>query len=64
MKAVITITKSFDEGKEFSKTWEVGDLEEFLKDEGQYLDKLCNILAEHGNDGDKYTVTYTVEVTK
>ena len=64
MKANITITKSFDDGKAFSKEWEQGDFEEFLKDEGEYLDRLANTVKEHGRNGYSFTVTYTVTLTK
>ena len=63
MKAKVDISKSFDEGKAFSKEWNQGDFEEFFKDEGEYLDKLCGIAKEHGKSGDSFTVTYTVKVT-
>ena len=63
MKAKVTMRKSFDEGKEFSKDWEHGDFEEFFKKEGDYLDRLGDIMEEHGEDGDQFTVTYTVTVT-
>lgn len=64
MKAKVTITKSFDKGKEFTKEWEPKDFAEFFADEGEYLDRLGNSLLEHGNKGDSFTVTYTVELTK
>lgn len=64
MKATVAITKSFDEGKEFSKDWVNGDFEEFFKDEGAYLDKLGGILKSKGTDSDKFTVTYTVTLEK
>lgn len=63
MKANVNITKSFDRGRELSKNWEKGDFEEFMKEEGEYLDRLCTILAR-GGEGDEFTVTYTVTVRK
>lgn len=64
MKAVVTIDKSFDEGKQFSKEWEAKDFEEFFRDEGKYLDNLSFILNLKGEPKDSFTVTYTVTVTK
>ena len=64
MRATVKIEKSFDESIEFSKEWGAGDLEEFLKDEGVYLDKLGGMLAAAGKEGDSFTVTYTVKVVK
>lgn len=64
INATITVEKSFDEGKEYRKCWETGDLHEFLSDEGEYLDKLCHIVAEKGDVGEGFTVTYTVKVVK
>ena len=64
MKAKVEIEKSFDKGKSFSKTWGKGDFKEFFNDEGKYLDNLCDILADKGKDGESFTVTYTVTVTK
>ena len=64
MNAKVVIEKSFDAGKEFRKTWEFGDFEKFLKDEGEYLDRLRNILKDKGEEGDEFTVTYTIILTK
>ena len=63
MKAKVAITKSFDEGKEFSKEWAQNDFEEFFIEEGQYLDRLCNTMTEHGKKDESFTMTYTVTVT-
>lgn len=64
MKATVKIEKSFDDGTQFSKTWEAGDFEEFLKDEGEYLDRLANILDRNGTNGNGFEVTYTVTLEK
>ncbi len=64
MKARVEIEKSFDKGKEFSKEWKFGDFQQFFEEEGDYLDKLANILADKGMNGHEFTVTYTVTVTK
>lgn len=64
MKAQVTINKSFDSSKEFSKAWEDGDFEKFFKDEGEYLDRLGNTLLEQGAKGEGFTVIYTVTLTK
>ena len=64
MTAEVTVKKSFDEGLEvFSKTHEAGDFEEFFVKEGQYLDELSGIAAEHGKTGEEFTVMYVVKVT-
>ena len=64
MKAMVKVTKSFDDGKKFSKEWKPGDFREFFGEEGEYLDKLAGIVEEHGERLEGYTVTYTVKVTK
>lgn len=64
MKAVVTIQKSFDEERRFSKDWEFDDFKEFFADEGSYLDRLSDVLKCRGNDGDNFTVTYIVTVTR
>ena len=64
MKATVTITKSFKDGSAFSKEWEAGDFKEFFEKEGTYLDKLTQILGEHGKPGEDFTVTYEVKVEK
>lgn len=64
MKATVTIEKSFDEGKNFTKQYEFGDFEEFFDDEGMYLDKLAKVTIEKGKNGDGFTITYTVTVIK
>ena len=65
MKARITIEKSFEEGKKsFSKQVEKRDFETFLKEEGEYLDKLAETVRQHGNEGDGFTVTYIVTLEK
>lgn len=64
MRATITIEKSFDETNEFGKEWMEGDIEQFLKEEGAYLDRLCKTLETKGVEGDEFTVTYVVNVRK
>lgn len=64
MKATITIEKSFDKTRGFSKDLEDGDLQEFFNDEGEYLDRLSKLADEHGEEGDEFTVTYIVNVKK
>ena len=64
LKATVLIDKSFDDGKQFSKEWEQGDFEEFFKDEGEYLDRLADVLENNGKVYDEFTVTYTVTVKK
>ena len=62
MVGTVVIDKSFDENSKFAKTVESGDFEEFFEEEGKYLDRLVKIADEHGKNGDKFTVTYTVTV--
>ena len=65
VKAKVKIEKSFEEEvSEFEKEWADGDYEEFFQQEGAYLDRLCNILVEHGKTDEGYTVTYTITTTK
>lgn len=64
MKAKVVIEKSFDEGQEFGKAWMPNDFAEFFRDEGEYLDRLCDIMEGKGDEKDSFTVTYTVTVIK
>lgn len=64
MTAVVTITKSFKEGSVFRKEWEAGDFREFMEKEGGYIDNLCKVLEDKGEDGDDFEVTYEVKVRK
>lgn len=64
MKATIEIIKSFDKAKVFAKEPEDGDMQEFFNDEGEYLDRLTEMLSEKGESGDEFTVVYTVTVVK
>lgn len=63
MKAKVEITKSFDAITAFGKEWENGDFSKFFAEEGQYLDKLVNVMREHAEKGETFTVNYTVTVT-
>lgn len=64
MKATITINKSFDESKEFSKEWRNGDFCEFMKEEGEYLDRLSKSCENRTETGKLFTVTYTVTLER
>lgn len=67
MRAIVTISKSFDDSTGFSKEWESGDFEDFFTDEGRYIDTLAeklNGLNIEEMDGDGFTVTYVVTVRK
>lgn len=64
MRAEVIIEKTFDDGGKFTKKWEDGDFCRFFEDEGDYLDSLCGILKDKGHKGDRFRVTYTVEVEK
>ena len=63
MKAHIKQEKSFDKESHFVKEIKTGDMKKFFTLEGEYLERLCKIMEERGESGDKFTVTYTVEVT-
>lgn len=64
MKATIEIKKSFDATTEFSKEWIANDFETFFRKEGEYLDMLALCTKVKGDDGDTWTVTYTVTLKK
>ncbi len=64
LNVVITVEKSFDNGRKFTKEWETGDLQEFFTKEGGYLDRLARILMKHGKDRDDFMVTYSVKLKK
>lgn len=64
MKATVTIKKSFGEGKKLAKKYELGDFEKFFRDEGTYLDKIAKVTMENGENGDFFTITYTIMVIK
>lgn len=64
MKAMISIHKSFNESRVFSKEYEAGDFEEFLTKEGEYVDKLAKLTEEHAKEGEGFTVVYTVNLIK
>lgn len=64
MKGKVTIDKSFDETREFMKSLEDGDFEEFFREEGEYLDRLTKIAEERGKNGEGFTVIYTVSVER
>ena len=64
MKAQVIVLKSFDkEGKTFTTEISKGDLQQFMTDEGAYLERLSHILNDHGTEGQHFTVTYHVSVT-
>lgn len=64
MKATVEITKTFEDGKMFSKEWTHGDFCEFFTEEGKYLDRLSGIVEMRGKSNEGFTITYTVTVTK
>lgn len=64
MKASVRIDKSFDETRTFRKEWQSGDFREFLETEGGYVDGLCKIAEDKGKEGQGFTITYTITVTK
>jgi guanylate kinase len=65
IKAKIEIIKNFDDNEmEYQKEWKKGDFEEFFKLEGEYMDKLAQIVEEHGKENQKAILTITVEIKK
>ena len=64
MTARVKVEKSFDDGRTFTKELSGGDFREFFTDEGQYLDRLVDIVRIDGDDGDSFTVSYTVTVER
>lgn len=64
MLAKVEITKSFDSGKKFTKQWNAGDLQKFMEEEGEYLDRLCKAMQTVGKDGDEFEVVYRVSVKR
>ena len=63
-KATIIIEKSFDDSKRFSKNLESGDLEQFFMEEGEYMDKLSDMLESKGSLTDSFELTYKIKVEK
>lgn len=64
MKAQVTVVKSFDHDEVFTKNYEDGDFEEFLKEEGKYVDRLSRATEAHGKSGEGFTITYTISLEK
>ena len=64
MKAQITIEKTFDEARAFTKEYENGDFKEFFNDEGEYMDVLADKLNEAGKAGNSFQIIYTITLTK
>ena len=63
LKVTIIREDSFsDDVGQFQKEHEHGDIEEFMKEEGEYLDRLCGVLLANGEVGEEFTVTYKVNV--
>lgn len=64
MKAQITIEKTFDETRGFTKEYEQGDFKEFFNDEGEYMDNLADTLKKAGKAGNSFQIIYTVTLTR
>lgn len=64
MIAIVSIIKSFDGETDFTKEWTKGDFEQFFTEEGDYLDRLCEICKDKGREGEGFEVTYRVKVVK
>lgn len=62
MNARITVEKSFDVGRAYSKEIIPGDLKEFFDEEGQYLERLAEATRKHAKSGEEWSMTYTVTV--
>ena len=69
-EARITVEKSFDsDTNSYSKKWESKDIEEFLRLEGSYIDKLIeHVGKEHEdlveNNEVLFTINYSIKITK
>ena len=65
IKAKVEIIKNFDDNEmEYQKDWKMGDFEEFFRAEGEYMDKLAQIVEEHGKEEQKAILTITIEIKK
>ncbi len=65
IKAKVEIIKNFDDNEmEYQKDWENGDFEEFFRLEGEYMDKLAQIVEEHGKENQKAILNITIEIKK
>lgn len=63
IKVMIGIDKSFeDEVRVLQKTYEDGDISEFMRVESDYLEKLIEITKKHGKTGDSFQVSFAVVV--
>ena len=63
IKVSVAVDRSFeDEITVFKKTYEDGDIAEFMKLEAGYLEKLVGVTKEHGKTGDSFQVAYSVLV--
>lgn len=59
----VAIDKSFDDDlRILTKEYEDGDVAEFMKIEGDYIESLIKITKEHGSSGDSFQVSYAVLV--
>ena len=69
-EARITVEKSFDsDTNSYSKIWKPKDIEEFLKLEGSYIDKLIESVEKEAEalveDNEVlFTINYSVKITK
>lgn len=63
IKLSIAVDKSFeDEITVLQKTYEDGDIAEFMKVESDYLEKLLDITKKYGNSGISFQVSFAVKV--
>ena len=65
IKANISVKDSFGKRERgFEKEIESDDFQKFFSEEGEYLDRLSSVLAEHGKIGDEFSVDFHVSVEK
>ena len=63
IKVIIAVDKSFeDEVRILQKTYEDGDVADFMRVESDYLEKLIEITKKHGKTGDSFQVSFAVVV--
>ena len=65
IKAKVEVIKDFDDNEmEYQKDWKMGDFEEFFRAEGEYLDKLAQIVTEHAIENQKCNIQFNIEIKK
>ena len=64
VRAVVEIEKSFDKTSSFGKDWKSGDFKKFFEYEGEYIDRLCEVVEDNANECEGFTISYVVTVKK